>query len=94
MLPYSDDNRRNGRFWLLEAGKEGEVETKIFYHEWDKALRFWTKETTEELMDVASILEEVDSDEWVLLSITEQHHHKMWRLEMETTWGDTFCNFK
>ena len=30
VLPCSDDNRRNGRFWLLEAGKEGEVETKIF----------------------------------------------------------------
>ena len=31
VLPCSDDNRRNGRFWLLEAGKEGEVETKIFF---------------------------------------------------------------
>ena len=28
---------------------------------------------------MASILEPVDSDGWVLLSITEQHHHEMWR---------------
>ena len=65
--------------------RKGKSRQKFFYHEWDKALGFWTKETTEELMDVASILEQVDSDEWVLLSITEQHHHKMWRLEMEAT---------
>ena len=40
---------------------------------------FWTKETTEELIDVASILGQVHSDGWVLLSITGQHHYKMWR---------------
>ena len=42
-------------------------------------MEFWTKESTEELIDMASILEPVDSDGWVLLSITEQHHHEMWR---------------
>ena len=31
------------------------------------------------MIDVASILEQVDSDGWVLLSITEQHHYGMWR---------------
>ena len=29
--------------------------------------------------DVASILKQVDSDGWVLLSITKQHHYGMWR---------------
>ena len=59
----------------MEAGKDGQVETKIFHYKWDRALEFWTKETT----DVASILKQVDSDGWVLLSITEQHHYGMWR---------------
>ena len=59
----------------MEAGKDGQVETKIFHYKWDRALEFWTKETT----DVASILKQVDSDGWVLLSITKQHHYGMWR---------------
>ena len=58
VLPCIDNNRRNGRFWLLEAGK---VDTKIFSLQVG-ALEFWTKETTKELIDVASILEQVDSD--------------------------------
>ena len=65
---------------LLEAGKEREVETKFFFHyKWDRALEFWMKETTEELIDVSSIIERIDSNGWVLLSITEQHHYEMWR---------------
>ena len=63
----------------MEAGKEGEVETKIFSYKWDRALEFWTMETTGELIDVVSILERVDSDGWVSLSIKEQDHYEMWR---------------
>ena len=36
-------------------------------------------ETTGELIDVVSILERVDSNGWVSLSIKEQHHYEMWR---------------
>ena len=37
------------------------------------------KETTEELIDVSSIIERIDSNGWLLLSIIEQHHYEMWR---------------
>ena len=30
VVPCSDNHRRNGTFWLLEAGKEEEVKTMIF----------------------------------------------------------------
>ena len=51
--------------------RKGKSRQRFFHYKWDRALEFWTKETTEELIDLASILELVDSDEWVLLSITE-----------------------
>ena len=60
-------------------GEEGEVEIRFFHHKWDRTLEFWTKETTEELIDVATILEQVDSDGWVSPGITEQHHYEMWK---------------
>ena len=59
--------------------RKGKSRQRFFHYRWDRAFEVWTKETTEELIDVASILERVDSDGWVLLSITEQHHYEMCR---------------
>ena len=64
--------------------RKGKSRQRFFHYRWDRAFEVWTKETTEELIDVASILEQVDSDGWVLLSITEQHHYGMWR---DWKWG-------
>ena len=59
--------------------RKGKSRQRFFHYRWDRAFEVWTKETTEELIDVASILERVDSDGWVLLNITEQYHYEMWR---------------
>ena len=59
--------------------RKGKSRQRFFHYRWERAFEVWTKENTEELIDVASILEQVDSDRWVLLSITEQNHYEMWR---------------
>ena len=53
---------------------EGEVETKIFSLQVAQSLGVLDQGDHRR-----SILEQVDSDGWVLLSITEQHHYGMWR---------------
>ena len=50
--------------------RKGKSRQRFFHYRWDRTFEVWTKETTEELIDVASILERVGSDGWVLLSIT------------------------
>ena len=75
--------------------RKGKWRQRFFQYRWDIALEFWTEETTEELIDVASILERVDSDGWVLLSITEKHCYEMWETGNEGNLRrKTFCNFK
>ena len=37
--------------------RKGKSRQRFFHHRWDRAFEVWTKETTEELIDVASILE-------------------------------------
>ena len=32
--------------------RKGKSRERIFHYKWDRALEFWTKETTEELIDV------------------------------------------
>ena len=59
--------------------RKGKSRQRFFHYRWDRAFEVWTKETTEELIDVASILEPVDSDGWVLLNITDQYHYEMWK---------------
>ena len=59
--------------------RKGKSRQRFFHYRWERAFEVWTKETIEELIDVASILEQIDSDRWVLLSITEQYLCEMWR---------------
>ena len=58
--------------------RKGKLRQRFFLYRWDRVFEVWTKETTKGLLDVASILERVDSDGWVLLSIREQYHHEIW----------------
>ena len=59
--------------------RKGKSRQRFVYYKWDRAVEVWTKENTDESIDADSIFQRVDSDGWVLLSITEQHCYEMWR---------------